>query len=584
MIDVDIKTKEFIRKAKEIHGDLYDYSKTKYTKSSEKVQIECKIHGIFEQEPGSHVNKKHGCKKCALALTASKKTLTLEQFIEKSKEIHGDKYNYSSVKYTKNNVNVEIICPLHGSFNQKPNNHIANKQGCPDCGVQKNILPFESFLQKAKKIHGDCYDYTKSNYISTKIKIEIICSIHGSFSQKPNSHMQGEGCPTCGIEKRNLSLSYTIEYFIQKSKEVHGDRYDYSESVYKNSREKTKILCKIHGTFLQTPDTHLAGSGCKKCGLVQGKINVTKTTEQFITEANMIHNYLYDYSKSIYLHGHKNIDIICSTHGLFDQSPHAHLQGQGCHKCGKEKASLSLTFSQDYFLQKSKEMHSDKYDYSLVKYINSNTNVEIICPLHGSFNQKPHNHVGQKQGCPKCGILRTGVLLAKTTEQFIKEANIVHNSFYDYSKSVYDNSKKKLEIICPTHGSFYQIPNSHLNGQGCLKCNNKGYSKKSIQYLEYISNLENVKIQHALNDGEYKIKTIGKVDGYCKETNTVYEYHGNYWHGNPRLFSHNQLNKVTGKTFGELYNKTIERDNKIRSLGYNLVVMWEDEWKEISKN
>ena len=85
------------------------------------------------------------------------------------------------------------------------------------------------------------------------------------------------------------------------------------------------------------------------------------------------------------------------------------------------------------------------------------------------------------------------------------------------------------------------------------------------------------------NECEYVVDKIGKVDGFCKETNTVYEFHGDYWHGNPKKYKPEDINQINYKTFGELYQKTVERDNKIRELGYNLVTIWEQEWNKLNK-
>ncbi len=118
-----------------------------------------------------------------------------------------------------------------------------------------------------------------------------------------------------------------------------------------------------------------------------------------------------------------------------------------------------------------------------------------------------------------------------------------------------------------------------------MKCSRSNFFKSQIQWLELLSKMYNIYIQHALNDNEYIIPIIKiKSDGYCKETNTIYEFHGDYWHGNPNIYNLEDLNKTTNKTYGELYNNTIIRENKIKDLGYNLEVMWESKWNKINKS
>ena len=130
-----------------------------------------------------------------------------------------------------------------------------------------------------------------------------------------------------------------------------------------------------------------------------------------------------------------------------------------------------------------------------------------------------------------------------------------------------------------------KTPIAHYNSCiGCPKCSNNGFSKPSILWLDFLSKLYNIYIQHAHNDGEYVITTTKyRADGYCKENNTIYEFHGDYWHGNPKKFNPDDINEITKKTFKELYDETLIRENKIKNFGYNLVVIWEYDWKKLNR-
>jgi hypothetical protein len=168
-------------------------------------------------------------------------------------------------------------------------------------------------------------------------------------------------------------------------------------------------------------------------------------------------------------------------------------------------------------------------------------------------------------------------------DMFSIKAKQAHGDKYDYSKVEYVNTNKKVIIICSIHGDFEQIPKSHYKGHGCRKCNNCGYSKAQILWLNFIATYNNIYIQHAENDGEYIIPTTKyKADGYCHETNTIYEYHGSYWHGDPNIYDKNEINKVNKKTFGELYANTQKKEQIIKDMGYNLVVIWEINWIKIN--
>ena len=256
-----LTTEEFIKRAKEVHGDKYDYSKTDLDNRDEKgrVIIICPIHGEFWQKVYNHLNH-YGCKECSYNNMRN----GVDKFIKQAKEIHGDKYDYSKVEYINNKTKVCIICPIHGEFWQKPNNHLQG-QGCFECNGSIKYTT-ETFIKKAKEVHGDKYDYSKVEYIKSHIDIIITCPIHGDFLVKPYSHLQGVGCSKCYGNKR-----LSKEEFIKHAKEIHGDKYDYSKVEYVNNRTKVCIICPIHGEFWQTPDMHISIKmyGCPICGKSQ---------------------------------------------------------------------------------------------------------------------------------------------------------------------------------------------------------------------------------------------------------------------------------------------------------------------------
>ena len=192
------------------------------------------------------------------------KRKTVEEFIEKAREIHGDKYDYSKVEYINNHTKVCIICPEHGEFWQMPNDHLKGC-GCSSCcGLKK--LTTEEFIKKARKIHGDKYDYSKVEYINNETMVCIICSEHGEFWQTPHTHLKGGGCPKCRyINAWNTRGRISTEEFIEKARRIHGNKYDYSKVEYKDNRTKVCIICPEHGELWQTPNDHLNNRGCPIC-------------------------------------------------------------------------------------------------------------------------------------------------------------------------------------------------------------------------------------------------------------------------------------------------------------------------------
>ncbi|GIV43863.1 MAG: hypothetical protein KatS3mg035_0986 [Bacteroidia bacterium] len=190
------------------------------------------------------------------------KKLTKEDFIYKSVIIHGEIYDYSKVIYKNNQELVEIICPVHGSFWIPPCKHFKGRK-CPACsGYKMNTI---EFISKSNKIHNNKYDYSLVNYTGIFKKVKIICPKHGEFEQTPDRHMNSNGCLRCGIETASNKKTYNTFEFIQKSKKIHGNKYDYSLVDYKYCKDKIIIICPKHGEFKQTPNAHWAGKGCSRC-------------------------------------------------------------------------------------------------------------------------------------------------------------------------------------------------------------------------------------------------------------------------------------------------------------------------------
>ena len=204
----------------------------------------------------------------------------------------------------------------------------------------------------------------------------------------------------------------TTEEFIERSRAIFGDKYDYSLVKYKTNKIKVDIICPIHGVFHQTPNIHLAGHGCLKCADARGGEKRRSTTDGFIARAEKIHHGKYDYSSVRYVNNHTLVDIICPTHGQFSQIPSAHLSGEGCCKCALEKSTKANLCTREEFINKAKKMHGERYDYSKLVYRGNSQRVEIICRQHGSFLQFPYCHISGN-GCPRCKESRGERLVAK---------------------------------------------------------------------------------------------------------------------------------------------------------------------------
>ena len=241
-------TKEsFIKKAQEIYGNKYDYSKVKYKNSLTKVSIICPEHGEFSKRPDGFLNGQ-GCPICGRLKGFQSIRLTTEEFIKRAKEIHGNKYDYSKVKYNSQKDKVCIICPEHGEFWQNPYNHYSG-QGCPKCGIIKRskaqTKSTEKFIKQAIEVHGNKYDYSKTNYINSHHLVSIICPEHGEFWQNPTYHLSGCGCQKCGM----ITSHYEDSLF------------DYIKSIYKGKiiRDNRTILSNLKQSLdIYIPDLKIA--------------------------------------------------------------------------------------------------------------------------------------------------------------------------------------------------------------------------------------------------------------------------------------------------------------------------------------
>lgn len=260
-----------------------------------------------------------------------------ERFLEKSKKIHGASIDNSKVRYIDSKTKVCLICHKkdkngieHGEYWQTPA-EVLRGHSCPKCANGRRgrkRMTTKQMIKKCQKRHGDLYTYEKTEYIDSKTKICVTCRKHGDFYTFPYHHINGEGCPKC--HGRNLSA----EEIVEKFKEVHGVKYDYSSFVFTKMKDKSCFICKTHGEFWQTPQKHLEGHGCPKCAIQHRTQKSILPIDTFVEKANLIHNNQYDYSLVFFKNLHNNIDIICKKHGVFSQIANDHLNGHGCPICG----------------------------------------------------------------------------------------------------------------------------------------------------------------------------------------------------------------------------------------------------------
>jgi len=211
-----------------------------------------------------------------------------------------------------------------------------------------------------------------------------------------------------------MAKPHTKESFIEKSKMVHGDLYVYDNVIYANCNTKVEITCSKHGSFLQRPDHHLSGHGCKTCRNEQIGRNNRTSLIKFITTSNKVHNYFYDYSRVNFKKATEKVEIICPSHGIFFQTASSHQLGHKCIKCAAKLNGKNQRRTDEKFLTQAQEIHGEIYEYDLTDYANSYSTIKIKCTKHNfNFEQRVGNHLNGKIGCTFCKVISHGENIIK---------------------------------------------------------------------------------------------------------------------------------------------------------------------------
>ena len=443
----------------------------------------------------------------------------MEAFIVRATEKHGDRYEYPPQPFKNMTTEINVICSKHKTTNLiTPSAHLRNGGGCKQCSIEGRRLTMAQFIEKANKKHNNLYKYYPDHiYLGAIYKLTVNCSVHGDFEIQGGNHLNGHGCTPCGRETSAKLRSLTMAEVIRRTTEVHGEDYTIDpEQEYTNSGTKIKVICKTHGEFPITPDSIMFGYGCTKCGNEQNSISKMSNLHDFIAKSIIIHNNRYTYDITQEYAGYKKkLKITCEKHGDFYQHPAQHLSGEGCKTC-----------------------HYDKLSY----------------------------------------LFRSNIL------EFIDKSNIIHNNRYKYDTTQeYIDSYTPVKVICSEHGEFKITPTQHLRGRGCRICFHQ-ISKPANEWLASIEKQIGRPLQtNNSPEGEFKIKQPDTkyyyyADGYDVITNTIYEFHGDFWHGNPKIYPSDFTSKNHKKTMGERYTDTIRKKETCLKQGYNYIEMWENDF------
>jgi hypothetical protein len=309
--------------------------------------------------------------------------------------------------------------------------------------------------------------------------------------------------------------------------------------------------------------------------------------KHFIEKINNKYPNCYDFSKVKYTNKNTKVELIClKCKEIFFIYPSQFNKNEdkvGCQKCNIKNRAINRCLTKEQILLK---INNNWEVINWNNYINSNCFINIKCSICYIEHSSSIHNLMNGLGCYNCYNKIRGNTIRLPQDKVIEKFIKVWGDEYDYKNINYISMWTKIKINCKFHGEFTVYPHDHLNKSGCTKCSKKHCSKIQIDWIKFMEIHYNTNIQHAFSsdDGEFKIPgTKYKADGYSKELNTIFEFHGDFYHGNPKFYDKNQYNPVCKQTFGELYNKTLIKENKIKELGYNLITIWEYQWKNLIK-
>lgn len=439
---------------------------------------------------------------------------TTEEYIKLAQLKHNSFYDYSKTKYINKRTNIIITCPIHGDFEQNPNNHLRG-QGCPKCAVNKiknkRKKEQEVFINEVIEKYHNNFDLSKVNYINSKHKVELKCNIcNNSFKIRPNDLLSGHGCPNCAnLKKKKI---YKKDEIINKFTKKFNGFYDYSlmNNEYENLNEYINIICPYHGIFSQRIINHLNGNGCKLCAIDKIK-EIKKINKNEIDERlNHINHKLEIISK--YNSLQDIVTIKCNEcNQIFQRKLSSLLSNDTCPFCNKKILNQNRTKTSEEFISKANIIFNNFYDYSKVNYTKSNEKIEILCPKHGSFFITPNSHL-MGHGCPYCNrnISKQEKELKDFIESLINKENIIYNSRNIIENNEIDIFIPKYMIAFEYNGLYWHNEINKENNYHLVKtklCNEKGIQLIHIFEDEWLYKKDIVKsrITNLLGLNQYKI-------------------------------------------------------------------------------
>lgn len=467
------KSQELLTKLEEKYADRFEYIDFKVQRKTDTFTARCKTHGDFKTSV-KNLLEDINCPSCMKKDRSNKR---LSDFIHESKAKYGDNHHdYSLIDaYVNKITTLPIRCIKHDIvFNQTPLLHL-NGSGCPTCKAAARFEGYVAEQIEALAQHLGCgYDLNGSTYKGWDKNIDVVCKKHGVFERQYNMLLKIKmPCYKCANEKQ---VQKKREIFLKKAHRVHGDRYDYTDTVMEKAFIPIEVRCREHGVFSILRGSHLAGGNCPKC---ISKNKIKRTKDEWLSAYSLAHGERYTYTRVpnlIYLG--KSITVGCRVHGDFLIRPETHLR-IGCPTCRKEESFMvkCINMAQGKF--------KGKYSFEMTAPISSRTQpLKLVCNQHGLFTTTYKSmRKAAEDICPTClsGGMNTEILKANITERFGDKLLT--------SMIVFSGWDKPIKLQCRQHKEFYTTPRKamrmHFDCRWCKEEEKELNRSKNNQTVVY---------------------------------------------------------------------------------------------------
>lgn len=392
-------------RAQEVHANKYEYDRGAYKNSKTAMKVLCPEHGEFWVTPEVHI-KGQGCPKCSKIKVRKARVRGSDMLVPKMIEKWGDRFDFSHVSFEQSRDKFTLICKEHGEFQTSYRNFMKSTKGCPKCARPNRHISHDKMVAELYKKYKTGYTFDKNIITKGGLKwVRVTCEKHGEHLKTLNSIRSGYACTKCSREKGGASRRLSESEFLHRSKEKHGEKYDYSLIEYTRGVDQIQIVCPTHGKFMQMPCDHARGVGCPKCGEERRLKQRTLAQDEFIKRVIAMHGKTYDLSESVYKTSGDKVMVICPDHGKFEVIASMFVnEGTGCQKCAYEYNRLNRRIPDEVWLDRFASVHGDTYEYGEIVYNAREAKVNVKCDTHGWFEQYCKDHA-RGSGCLKCSSI-----------------------------------------------------------------------------------------------------------------------------------------------------------------------------------